>query len=53
MKLNYQELVIFTRELRKLADDHYWDSLSQDKGLIMKHLDSILRLALKDKKGVK
>ena len=28
----------------KLAEDHYWDGLSEDKNLIVKHLKYILKL---------
>ena len=32
----------WAEEIRGMARDHYWDSLSEDSGLIIKHIDGIL-----------
>lgn len=36
------------KEIKRLAEDHYWDSLTDEKGLVLKHLNGILS-ALKGK----
>ena len=32
----------WAQEVLGLAEDHYWDSLSEEKGLVIKHLKGIL-----------
>ena len=42
-----QEMV---EEIRGMTRDHYWDSLSEDSGLIIKHIDGILSALEKGEK---
>lgn len=39
------------KEFLLLADDHYWDGLTKDKKLILKHLTYIITLLTQSKGG--